>query len=180
MLLAVNKCDLLDPANEHVELEKLEPYREIIHITRCSTSNGEGIEDLRALLAGQTCAFVGHSGVGKSSLINAIAPSLRLETGDVSQGYGRGTHTTTSSTLHRLPGDTKLIDTPGVRSFGLWDIDPKSLAWYFPEFEEFIGECKFRDCSHNHEPACGVKTAAQSGCVSKQRYETYLRILTSL
>ncbi len=180
MILAVNKCDLLDEFTKISELDKLAPYRGIVHACFCSTADGSGIGDLENLLAGQTCAFVGHSGVGKSSLINAIAPSLNQLVGEVSAGYGRGTHTTTSSTLHKLPGGTRLIDTPGVRSFGLWDIDAATLPWYFPEFEEFSSECKFRNCTHSHEPSCAVKSASLKGSLSHHRYETYLRILTSL
>lgn len=180
MLLAVNKTDLLTPFNNEIEQSKLNPYRDTIAMIDCSTTNGTGIEELRAILQGQTCVFVGHSGVGKSSLINAFEPSLSLDTGSVSEGYGRGTHTTTSSTLHRLNGGTQLIDTPGVRSFGLWDIDAKGLSWYFPEFDEFRFGCKFKDCSHTHEPNCEVKHAVEKGHLSKARYESYLRILTSL
>jgi ribosome biogenesis GTPase len=178
MLLAVNKTDLLDQSNRATELAKLEPYKGAISILPCSTADHTGVDELRDLLRGQTCAFVGHSGVGKSSLINAFDPSLGILTGSVSEGYGRGTHTTTASTLHELDSGTKLIDTPGVRSFGLWDIDAKGLAWYFPEFEEYRSDCKFRDCSHTHEPACGIKNAVNHGNLSRARYDSYVRILT--
>ena len=179
MVLTVNKCDLLDDLNRDAELDKLGPYRDVVPTVLCSSASGEGVDQIRAMLAGQTCAFVGHSGVGKSSIINAIAPDLSLNTGSVSEGYGRGTHTTTSSTLHEIGDNTNLIDTPGIRSFGLWDIKPEDLPWYFPEFDEFRGDCKFRDCSHTHEPSCGVKTAVLKGDLSSFRYDTYMRILTS-
>ena len=180
MVLAVNKVDLLTPLNREDEESKLDAYRETIPMIFCSTTAGTGVAEIREMLHGQTCVFVGHSGVGKSSLINAFEPSLGLDTGSVSEGYGRGTHTTTASTLHRLKGGTQLIDTPGVRSFGLWDIDAKGLAWYFPEFDEHRFGCKFNDCSHTHEPHCQVKNAVAKGQLSKARYDSYLRILTSL
>jgi ribosome biogenesis GTPase len=180
MLLAINKVDLLGSSNRESELAKLDPYRSSISMVYCSTTDSTGIEDLRELLKGQTCAFVGHSGVGKSSLINAFEPSLSILTGSISEGYGRGTHTTTSSTLHELQGGTNLIDTPGIRSFGIWDIAAKELAWYFPEFEDLRSNCKFRDCTHSHEPQCGVKQAVSNGCLSKARYDSYLRILTCM
>ena len=178
MILAVNKVDLLDEFTRESELSKLDPYREVATTILCSTADGTGIEHLRQTLAGQTCVFVGHSGVGKSSLVNSFDASLGVLTGSVSEGYGRGTHTTTSSTMHELAGGTQIIDTPGIRSFGLWDIDSSQLGWYFPEFEEFRPDCKFRDCSHSHEPHCGIKTALGKGLISKARYDAYMRILT--
>lgn len=180
MLLAVNKVNLLDDSNRDHELAQLQPYQELSAMLLCSTSDGTGIEQLKQMLAGQTCAFVGHSGVGKSSLLNAIEPGLAIAIGSVSQGYGRGTHTTTSSTLHELPCGTRLIDTPGIRTFGLWDITASELSWYFPEFEDYRAECKFGDCTHTHETACGVKKAVSSRRLSQARYDAYLRILTSL
>jgi len=180
MLLAVNKTDLLDESSRQIELAKLEPYKDAIPMLMCSTTEMTGVGELRELLRGQTCAFVGHSGVGKSSLINAFDPKLAILTRAVSEGYGRGTHTTTASTLHELDGGTKLIDTPGVRSFGLWDVDAAGLAWYFPEFEEYRANCKFRDCTHTHEPGCGIKKAVAQGQLSHARYDSYMRILTFL
>jgi ribosome biogenesis GTPase len=178
MLLAINKVDLLDDFNRDDELGKLEPYREVASMIQCSTTSGTGIVELRNMLAGQTCVFVGHSGVGKSSLVNCFDPSLGILTRSVSEGYGRGTHTTTSSTMHELQGGTKIIDTPGIRSFGLWDIGKEDLGWYFPEFDEFRSDCKFSDCTHSHEPSCGVKRALAKGMISQARYDAYVRILT--
>ena len=175
-LICVNKIDLLE---DMTELEVLEPYRKIgIPLIQCSVKQSLGIEDLRNLVQGQMVVFVGHSGVGKSSLINAFAPELNLVTGGVSEGYGRGTHTTTVSSLHRLPNGTTLVDTPGIRSFGLWSVTQNEIERSFPEF---VGlQCKFNDCSHTKEPGCGVLEAVASGAVSGDRYSTFLRLRDEL
>ncbi len=178
-VLAVNKLDLLSGDELEEELAKLRPYEALgVPVIRCAAAKREGMSDLRSCLTGQLSAFVGHSGVGKSSLINSLKPDLNLKVGDVSEGYGRGTHTTTSSSLLDL-GDLRVIDTPGIRSFGLWQLRQEDLPWYFPEFSS-VGRCKFRDCSHTHEPHCAVKEAVASRSLSRSRYDTYLRILDTL
>ncbi|MBX7133015.1 MAG: ribosome small subunit-dependent GTPase A [Fimbriimonadaceae bacterium] len=181
-LLCVNKVDMLTSEYEQqAELSKLEPYDAMgLPIVLCSAAKDFGIEEIKERLRGRLCVFVGHSGVGKSSLINAIAPDLGLDTGVLMEGYGRGAHTTTASTLHELEGDLRIIDTPGVRSFGLFDVEREDLPWYFPEFEGPSENCKFRDCMHDHEPICGVREAAERGRISPYRYETYLRVLRQL
>ncbi len=177
--LCVNKLDLATSgAERREELEKLAPYAAAgVSIVGCSTVDHEGMEELRGLISGRTCAFVGHSGVGKSSVLNVLNPELALETAAVSEGYGRGRHTTTASSLFDLGGGTRLIDTPGIRSFGLWQMTAQELARYFPEFEAHSDLCRFRDCSHRHEPNCGVKRAVAEQQVSGYRYETYLRLV---
>lgn len=172
-LVCVNKIDLLeDPA----ELEVLEPYRELgVRVIPCSAGSGQGIEDLREAVRGKCLAFVGHSGVGKSSLANALFPALELRTGAVSEGYGRGTHTTTASQMVDLGDGTRVIDTPGIRSFGLGSFAPGELQEYFPEFEGL--PCRFRDCTHSHEPDCAVQEAVNAGAIPAARYDTYLRLL---
>lgn len=175
-MVCVNKIDLLDNSDE---LEALEPYRKVgVPIHLCSTVTGDGIEAMREELAGKTIAFVGHSGVGKSSLANGFAPELDRATGSVSEGYGRGTHTTTSSSLHRLSNGTVLIDTPGIRSFGLWDIAIEDLAAAFPEI--FDVRCRFSDCKHESEPGCMVHEGLESGAISWDRYELYLRMASEV
>lgn len=177
--VCVNKLDLLaDPADRECELGKLDPYRAAgLEIVSCSAVGREGLSELRDLILGRTVAFVGHSGVGKSSILNALQPDLALETGSLSAGYGRGRHTTTASSLHDLGGGTRLIDTPGIRAFGIWRMSPVELAWYFPEFDAPSADCRFRNCTHVHEPECGVKQAVAAGGLSAHRYDTYVRLV---
>lgn len=168
-VIVVNKIDLLD---DEAELAELEPYRQIeAPVVLCSVVDGRGLESLRSVLSGKTCVFTGHSGVGKSSLVNALLPGLELRTGEVDV---KGKHTTTVSSLHELPDNTKVIDTPGIREFGLIDVHPEDLRNFFPEFDEYAMNCNFNDCSHTHEPVCAVRDAGLP------RYPTYLRIYNTL
>lgn len=170
-LICVNKIDLL---HDRQELDVLEPYRSV-GIETLTVSAHSGASELRVALRGRICAFVGHSGVGKSSLVNALSPGASLATGSVSEGYGRGTHTTTSSSLHRLADGTVLIDTPGIRSFGLRAMGRADVAQYFPEFEGHV--CRFRDCAHLGEPGCGVREAVDTGGIPPARYDSYRRLV---
>lgn len=191
-VIAVNKADLLPPDELEETLRKLDPYREAgIPIAVCAAAPGDDsssrVDELRRLLAGKTCAFVGHSGVGKSSLANALDPRLGIETGQVRGLDQRGRHTTTASAMHIIDnpeefggGEIRVIDTPGVRFFGLADVSPEELRWLFPEFEPYVHSCKFTDCSHEHEPGCAVKAAVERGELSAVRYDTYVRLLGEL
>ncbi len=175
-VIVLNKADLLEGEGD---LELLRPYRDQdIPVLAVSAEDGTGIEALRGHLLGGTSAFVGHSGVGKSSLVRALLPSIEIEIGDVSAGNRRGSHTTRRSTLYPLDDNSRVIDTPGVREFGLWKIDQDELAWHFPEFEGC--ECRFRDCTHTHEPGCGVLVAVEDGRVSPHRYDTFIRLRESM
>jgi len=174
-LICANKVDLLISPEE---LDPLRPYQDAgIPVILCSAATGAGLDSLSAALAGKLCVFAGHSGVGKSSLLNALDPRLDIATGTVSEGNEKGRHTTTSSALYRLPNGATVIDTPGIREFGLWDVAPADLRRYYQEFGAC--RCAFSDCTHTHEPECGVKEALERGVISKPRYESYLRIFNS-
>jgi ribosome biogenesis GTPase len=179
-VIGVNKIDLLDPDDRTRELAALDPYRALgVPVIACSIRSGEGLNELRALIDGKTCALVGHSGVGKSSILNALDERLDIATGELHK-RGTGRHTTTASTLHDLGGDTYVIDTPGIREFGLWKLTLDTLRDYFPEFSEPGQYCRFNDCTHLHEPGCAVKEQAESGELSRARYEAYVRLAEDL
>ena len=177
-IIVVNKVDLLSSEAELEEqLASLAPYRQLgIDILACSASSGRGISTVLDALHGRTCVLVGHSGVGKSSLLNALQPELDLDTAAVNSGTGKGRHTTTAFSLYFLDDETRVIDTPGIRQLGLWKLGREQLRWYFPEFDPWAPDCRFSDCSHLHEPSCAVKAAVRTGEISALRYDTYERL----
>jgi ribosome biogenesis GTPase len=180
-LVCVNKIDLLEPLDRERIERQLDPYRELeATIVLASAVSGEGMACLRERLAGRTCVFVGHSGVGKSTLLNAIDPEHERAIRSGREHDGKGRHTTTSSTLVELSDGTRVIDTPGIRSFGLWRVDRDELREHIPELVEHAPACRFRDCSHVHEPSCAVREAVSRGDIPAARYQAYLRILESL
>jgi ribosome biogenesis GTPase len=176
-VICVNKIDLVPPGEREAELAPLEPFAQLdVPIIGCSTHTGEGLAALRALLEGKTGALVGHSGVGKSSILNALDERLQITTGGLHAKRGTGRHTTSSSTLHDLGGGTFIIDTPGIREFGLWSLDRDTLRDYFPELEETEELCRFNDCTHLHEPGCAVKARVAAGEIHPARYDAYVRL----
>ena len=141
-----------------------------------SATEGIGVERVKEMLSGKTTLLSGNSGVGKSTLIGAIDPTIEIRTGEISDSFHKGKHTTTFSTMYRV-ADGYIIDTPGVKGFGLIDIDDKELWHYFPEMISRAGECKFFNCTHTHEPHCAVIEAVKSEEIAFSRYESYLKIL---
>ena len=141
-----------------------------------SATQGIGVERVKAMLSGKTTLLSGNSGVGKSTLIGAIDPTIEIRTGEISDSFHKGKHTTTFSTMYRT-ADGYIIDTPGVKGFGLIDIDDKELWHYFPEMISRAGECKFFNCTHTHEPHCAVIEAVKREEIAFSRYESYLKIL---
>jgi len=140
----------------------------------------EGLDTVKKLLKGKTTLLSGHSGVGKSSLLNVLFPDMNLRTGEVSNWSGKGLHTTTFAEMHNLDFGGRVIDTPGVREFGLVDIDREELGQYFPEMRGVMHQCQFNNCQHLNEPGCAVKAAVQQGNISAERYASYLTIRDSI
>ncbi|MBN8857437.1 MAG: ribosome small subunit-dependent GTPase A [Sphingobacteriales bacterium] len=145
-----------------------------------SVEKSEGLAEAKAILHDQTTLISGHSGVGKSSFINAIIPSSGLKTQEVSGWSGKGLHTTTFAEMYDLPGGGRIIDTPGIREFGLVDISRRELSHYFPEMRPLINECQFNNCLHVNEPGCAVKSAVENETIHIDRYISYCKILDSI
>ena len=170
------KIDLLQDNPEAVEAFHRIYEGAGYEVIDISATEGVGVERIKAMLAGKTTLLSGNSGVGKSTLIGAIDPTIDIRTGEISDSFHKGKHTTTFSTMYRI-ADGYIIDTPGVKGFGLIDIDDKELWHYFPEMISRAGECKFFNCTHTHEPHCAVIEAVKSEEIAFSRYESYLKIL---
>lgn len=172
--ICVNKCDL----DAGADLARI--YRNAgFPVIQASTKTFEGVEQLRQLLAGKLTAFTGNTGVGKSSMLNALCPELQLATGEVSQKLGRGRHTTRHVELYKIGEDTFVADTPGFSSFDTDQMDvilKENLQYTFPDFAPYLGKCQFHDCSHRLEPGCAVRQALEAGSLEPTRYDSYLRL----
>lgn len=177
-LLCVNKIDLLDDTGRQQLARTLRPYEDLALPTiLCSANAGSGVDELRKRVAGRTCVVAGHSGVGKSSLLNALDPAGDRATGAVRDSDGKGRHTTTAAMMRQLADGTRVIDTPGIRALGLQELSRDELRAAFPDVQAFAGGCRFADCSHAHEPDCAVLAAVAAGRLAAARHGSWLRLL---
>ncbi|MFW6075819.1 MAG: ribosome small subunit-dependent GTPase A [Chloroflexota bacterium] len=175
-IVCFNKVDLAKSEDQLRELsERFESAGYPVLVTSAET--GVGIDELRRLLDGKITVFAGPSGVGKSTLLNALAPDIATRTGEISGHTGKGRHTTTWTQLFQIGPDTYLADTPGMRQLGLWGVDFDVLDEYFPEFRPYIGECQFTDCRHLQEPGCAVLEALEAGKIHPDRHDSYRALL---
>ena len=180
-VIVMNKYDLLSNEEQQQLKQDMQLYTEIgYQVIHTSTKQAHGLEDLTRQLEQHTSVFVGESGVGKSSIIRSLLADTEIRVGEVSASSGKGKHTTTSTTLYHLSSGGDLIDSPGVREFGLSKIEPAALAYNFIEFRPHISSCKFNNCMHKAEPQCAVKRAVEENVINRRRHENYLEILASL
>ncbi len=179
--IIINKADLIETKEHADDLAYWHALYESLGypVLLVSAEHGEGIEDFRAHLEGKTSVVAGPSGVGKSTLLNAVEPHLALRTGEVSQKTRKGKHTTTFAELLPIAGGY-VADTPGIREYGIWDMEPEELSGYFVEMPPYLDDCKFSPCTHDHEPGCAVKEAVENDEITPERYLSYLNILASL
>jgi ribosome biogenesis GTPase len=180
-IILFNKMDLY----KEKEIEKLERMKQVYEsigykVIGGSLKNQEGIEDVSALLKGKITLISGHSGVGKSTFINAVLPAAHVKTQDVSGWSGKGQHTTTFAEMYELPSGGKIIDTPGMKEFGLMDVEKQELSGYFPEMRARLNDCQFNNCLHINEPGCAIKQGVVDGEIDEDRYVSYYNILESI
>lgn len=177
-ILVFNKIDLYDTELQSQMNEWMDIYQKIgYQCLALSATKGIGIEALKKIIQNKTNLFSGHSGVGKSALVNALQPGLKLKTSSVSISNEKGIHTTTFAEMHPLDFGGYIIDTPGIKGFGLVDFLPEEVPSYFPEMLAYASRCKFTNCTHSHEPGCAVIEAVNSGAIAQSRYNNYLAII---
>ena len=178
VVLVFNKRDILSDDERHYQQSMVHLYETIGYECReISAATGEGVEGLHKLLKGKITLLSGNSGVGKSTLINQILPEANLRTAEISDAHNTGMHTTTFSEMLELPGGGYIIDTPGIKGFGTFTMEPEELTSYFPEIFHFSKGCKFSNCTHTHEPGCAVLKAIDDHFIAQSRYQSYLNML---
>ena len=177
--LLFNKIDLMNEA-ERLDVDAtMYLYQSIgYECAAISATNEENIDFLREEIKGKQVMIAGHSGTGKSTLVNALDPDLDLRIGEISSAHQQGQHTTTFAEMHPLKSGGFIIDTPGIRAFGIVDLEKEFISHYFPEMRELIGQCRFHNCQHINEPGCAVKTAIEEQKISDSRYWTYMQLMT--
>lgn len=179
--LILNKIDLLRPQDEDYIGYWCDLYLDLGYpVLPISAKTGENLDAFAEVLTEQVSVVAGPSGAGKSTLLNTIDPSLNLRTSHVSERTQKGRHTTTAASLHALANGGFVVDTPGVREFGIVDLEPDELDYYFREFRPYLGNCHFPNCTHDHEPGCAVKEAVEAEAITEDRYVSYLNILFTL
>ena len=177
-ILVFNKIDTFDDAMTDEQLYLQYIYSEIGYkFLKVSALEKKGLDELKGMMIGKVSMFSGHSGVGKSTLVNALEPNLNLKTKNISEQSKQGQHTTTFAEMYDLSFDAKIIDTPGIKGFGIVDMEPSEVSGYFPEFFKLQDECKFNNCLHKEEPNCAVKKALEENKIAWSRYNSYLKIL---
>jgi ribosome biogenesis GTPase len=180
-ILVFNKADLYKSKEMDLFVQWKEMYSQIGYtVLLTSTKTGQGMQEVMECLHNKVTMLSGHSGVGKSSFINALFPDMNLRTNEVSDWSGKGLHTTTFAEMFDLPDGGQIIDTPGVREFGLMDVTPWDLSHYFPEMRAILGNCQFNNCRHLEEPGCAVKQAVIEGLITEDRYVSYVNIMETL
>ena len=179
--IIINKIDLLEEDDIEPVADLVDRYVDIGYpVVNISALSGEGIDEALNLMDGNVNVITGPSGVGKSTLLNSLAPGLSIPTQQVSLKTRKGRHTTTNASLHTICPGTYVVDTPGMREFGIVEIEPEDLGYYFPEFRDYFEQCHFPNCTHDHEPQCGVRDAVEAGEIHPMRYRNYLNILDSI
>lgn len=177
-----NKSDLMvDDELRALQQEVGDIYRKVGYpVLEVSALEGTDVDAVKEMIAGKTVLFSGHSGVGKSALLNAISPGLGLKVGQISDWSLKGKHTTTFAEIFPIQQSTFLIDTPGIKEFGMVDFSPQELSHFFPEMRNYLHGCRFANCTHTHEPDCAIKKAVDDGLISEERYRNYLNILEDI